>query len=303
MNDKIGYKHEMWVRFSLPPSLISLTRIGNSFQSTLSHKCFIVHLFLNEIQAIERLLNLKYVHGGCIEHFIQNALSAGYVVVMCGTVWMHLLLLRPPLWSPCPGRPAQRQRHDTPCSWRAQTQAELRLCHPVSCLSASVHVTHLRNIAEQTTFCGIWAIPSLGFFSSTVGLPPLCWRRLTRSGCLLLSASHFSAPPVFSALTCHSPLSLEWTGHVHSFLGLCSEEFKKNEDRSMSEEFKCWFVFWQFSSFASSLGNRPTISQRRWSTPLEWPDSLASFSLLLPLDILSVKQQSVLRGNIQLCFQ
>lgn len=75
-----------------------------------------------------------------------------------------------------------------------------RVCQPVSCSSASLTVTHLHNVAEQTTSRGVPAIPSMGFFSSTVGLPPLCWRRPTHSGCLLLSAFHFSALPDFSGL-------------------------------------------------------------------------------------------------------
>lgn len=110
---------------------------------------------------------------------------------MCGAVWMHLFLLRPPSWSLCPSRPAQWQRHNVSRCRQAQTRAELRLCRPVSCSSASVSVTYSQNVAERTTLCGVAAVPSPGFFSSPSSLPPLCWSRLAHSGCLLLSTSHF----------------------------------------------------------------------------------------------------------------
>lgn len=213
-------------------------------------------------------------------------------------------------WSLCPSRPAQWQRHNVSSCRQAQTRAELRLCRPVSCSSASVSVTYSQNVAERTTLCAVAAVPSQPFprrvFSAA---PVVCHLSVgvdwpIQVACCSLPLT-FSASADFLALTCLSLLSLDWTGHVQRFLGQRSEGSEKIQGRSTWEQFKRWFVLWQFSSFVWSFGaltsgcwaswahvSLPMVLESRaqscvgntwWSKPLEQPDSSwhCSFSLML----------------------
>lgn len=198
-----------------------------------------------------------------------NALYAGRVLVMCGTVWMHLFLLRPPSWSRCSGRPAQWQRPNGPRRRQAQAQAELRLCRPVSCSSASVSVAHSQYFAERTTLCGVAAVSLAGFSQQP---REFATSLLEETGPIRLPAALFlSLSPAsadFLALTGLSLRRLGWTGRARRFLGQRSEG---SGNKSRQIHVRAVQAFKQFPALSGGSELSPQdVEHHECTSPCQW---------------------------------
>lgn len=303
----------MWVKFSLPPTLIWLTRRRKAFSQHFctNFYCTFIYFFKeNYLQAIEWLLNSKYVHGRCIKAYISK--HTNKCTVCCkspGHVWRSMNALFPTKTSILVSLPqpactvTKTQRLALSTSTNTSRAAALPSRQLLLCIC-------LRHVLAERR----WTDNSLrrrsrslaGFFSAA---PVVCHLSVgvdwpIQVACCSLPLT-FSASADFLALTCLSLLSLDWTGHVQRFLGQRSEGSKKNQGRCTWEQFKRWFVSWQFSSFVWSFGALtsgcwaswahvplPMVLESRaqscggntwWSKPLERPDSSwhCSFSLML----------------------
>lgn len=311
----------MWVEFSLPSTLIWQARIRKAF----SHH-FYTNIYCTFIFKVSKWKTAEpKAHGIFIEWYIYkhcmheqiHCLSWSRVIQYESTSnfkEIHCGLLA---WPACTSAASR--------GGRAQAQVELRLCRRGRCSSASVSETHLHNVAEQTLQRPSRSL--VGFFFLAA---PLVFH-LSVGGDWPVQVANCSLPLIFAPQRTCRPwrASLLWArakpGACTGFLARALRVFRNmtqpRENSSSVGLFCCGFsaLTRRWESSPQDVEHRDRSPPRQWSCRVmlgavcrshddqyhsggHTHADFAGFHLCF-VDIHSVKQQPVLCGNIQLCFQ